>query len=80
MQFLIAMSLWWNQAEDVNDTDMDLVEYNNTDPDLGELGPMVLMFYCWGSQHSNNGLGFATAPGRRATSCQRGSLRHTSPP
>jgi hypothetical protein len=102
-QFLIAMSPWWMTADDVNDSDLDLVEYDNKDPALGPLGPTVVMYYCWcaepattnsaraphphralcehsarlavegshaavctarrGSQHSNNGLGLATAPG-----------------
>ena len=57
------MSPWWSSAEDVNDSDLDLVEYDNSDSALGPVGPMVLMFYCWGSQHSNNGLGLASAPG-----------------
>ena len=97
------MSPWWTTAADVNDSDLDLVEYDNKDPALGPLGPTVVMYYCWcaapptansaraphptarsantvagaqwrvshaavraarrGSQHSNNGLGLATAPG-----------------
>jgi hypothetical protein len=38
-----------------------VVEVENTNAALGPLGPMVVMFYCWGSQHSNNGLGLAVA-------------------
>eukprot|EP01043_Picozoa_sp_COSAG02_P010675 COSAG02_NODE_380_length_23483_cov_8.034382_13_plen_100_part_00 len=38
-----------------------VVEMENANASLGPLGPMVVMFYCWGSQHSNNGLGLAVA-------------------
>eukprot|EP01051_Picozoa_sp_SAG22_P001432 SAG22_NODE_56_length_23716_cov_11.146759_11_plen_140_part_00 len=66
-QFLRSLAPWWQSAEDVNDSDLDLVELTNTDARLGPVGqPMVVMFYCWGSQHSSNGLGLATAPGTLA--------------
>lgn len=38
-----------------------VVEIDNKNATLGPLGPMVVMFYCWGSQHSDNGLGLAVS-------------------
>ena len=45
--------MWW--------LGIAVVEIENTNESLGHVGRMVVMFYCWGSQHSNNGLGLAVA-------------------
>ena len=47
----------------VNNSDLDLVEWENKDPKLGPVGRLVVMLYCWGSQHSNNGLALGIAEG-----------------
>ena len=36
--FLHALRPWWSTQEDVNNSDLDLVEFENTDPKLGPLG------------------------------------------
>ena len=47
----------------VNNSDLDLVEWENKDPKLGPVGRLVVMLYCWGQQHSNNGLALGIAEG-----------------
>ena len=61
--FLTALAPWWSDNDDVNNSDLDLVEWENKDPKLGPVGKMVVMLYCWGQQHSNNGLALGIAEG-----------------
>ena len=61
--FLTALAPWWSDNDDVNNSDLDLVEWENKDPKLGPVGRMVVIFYCWGQQHSNNGLALGIAEG-----------------
>ena len=63
-QFLIAMSPWWMTADDVNDSDLDLVEYDNKDPALGPLGPTVVMYYCWCAEPATTNSARAPHPHR----------------